>query len=80
VNNIPAALGRQAHLAVRDNVTIHLRELPSVALEALMNLITSSGPQALVFAITEEIASRHPQRHASTLNRRNLKPCSPPPG
>jgi hypothetical protein len=42
-------------------VALHLRELPSTALEALMDLITSGGPQALVFAITEELASRHPQ-------------------
>ena len=42
-------------------VALHLRELPSVALEALMDLVASGGPQALVSAITEELASRHPQ-------------------
>lgn len=42
-------------------VALHLRELPSTALDALMDLVVSGGPQALVFAITEEIASRHPQ-------------------
>jgi hypothetical protein len=39
-------------------VALHLRELPNVALEALMDLITIGGPHALVFAITEELASR----------------------
>ncbi|MGL6135159.1 MAG: hypothetical protein ACRC1L_13375 [Prochlorococcaceae cyanobacterium] len=61
-------------------VALHLRELPSDALEALLDLITTAGPQALVFAITEELASRHPQHHASTLHRRTLKRCNPPPG
>lgn len=47
--------------AAAQAVALHLRELPSTALEALMDLIVSSGPQALVFAVTEELASRHPQ-------------------
>lgn len=47
--------------AATQAVAPHLRELPSVALEALMDLITIGGPQALVLAITEELASRRPQ-------------------
>lgn len=42
-------------------VALHLRELPNVALEALIDLVTSAGPQALVLAIAEEVSSRHPQ-------------------
>jgi hypothetical protein len=42
-------------------VAIHLRELPNTALEAVCDLITVAGPEALVRAITEEIVSRHPR-------------------
>jgi len=66
--------------AASEVVAQHLHELPNVALEALMDLITSGGPQALVFAITEEIACRHPGQHNASLHRRPLKPCPPPRG
>ena len=46
-------------------VALHLRELPSTGLEALLDLITTAGAQALVFAITEELASRHPTHFRS---------------
>ena len=51
--------------AVAQAVAIHLRELPSVALDALADLVVSSGPKALVAAINEEISARQPQHFRS---------------
>ncbi len=42
-------------------VALHLRELPSTGLEALIDLVVAAGPEALVLAITAEFASRHPK-------------------
>jgi hypothetical protein len=53
--------GDAANAAAAAVVAIHLRELPSTALDALIDLIVSGGPQALIFAITDELASRHPK-------------------
>jgi hypothetical protein len=47
--------------AAAQAVAPHLRELPSTALEALMDLVTAGGPHSLVHAVTEELAARHPQ-------------------
>lgn len=42
-------------------VAIHLRELPSTALEALVDLVTASGPEALIEAVSAELVARHPK-------------------
>ena len=42
-------------------VAIHLRELPSTALEALVDLVTASGPEALIEAVSTELVARHPK-------------------
>jgi len=42
-------------------VAIHLRELPNTALEAVCDLISVAGTEALVRAIADEIVSRHPR-------------------
>jgi len=42
-------------------VALHLRELPSTAVEALIDLVVAAGPEALMLAINAEFASRHTQ-------------------
>ena len=42
-------------------VAVHLRELPSTALEALVDLVTASGPEALIEAVSTELVARHPK-------------------
>ena len=42
-------------------VAIHLRELPSTALEALVDLVTASGPEALIEAVSTELVARYPK-------------------
>ena len=40
-------------------VAIHLRELPSIALEALADLVTAAGPEALINVVCDELVARH---------------------
>lgn len=56
-----SAAGTDIDAAAAAVVAIHLRELPSTALDALIDLSVSGGPQALIAAITDELASRHPK-------------------
>ena len=42
-------------------VAIHLRELPSIALEAVADLVTVAGPEALINVVSDELVARHPQ-------------------
>ena len=51
--------------AVARVVAVHLRELSSTALDALVDLVTTGGPQALILAITDELASRHTKHFRS---------------
>ena len=40
-------------------VALHLRELPSIALEALADLVTAAGPEALINVVCDELVARH---------------------
>jgi hypothetical protein len=42
-------------------VAIHLRELPSIALEAVADLVTVAGPEALINVVSDELVARHPK-------------------
>ena len=42
-------------------VAMHLRELPSIALEALADLVTAAGPEALINVVSDELVARHPK-------------------
>ena len=42
-------------------VSLHLRELPSVALEAVADLVTAAGPEALINVVSDELVARHPK-------------------
>jgi hypothetical protein len=40
---------------------MHLRELPSIALEAVADLVTAAGPEALINVVSDELVARHPK-------------------
>ena len=40
-------------------VALHLRELPSIALGALADLVTAAGPEALINVVCDELVARH---------------------
>jgi hypothetical protein len=42
-------------------VARHLRELPSIALEAVADLVTAAGPEALINVVSDELLARHPR-------------------
>ena len=42
-------------------VALHLRELPSIALGALADLVTAAGPEALIHVVSDELVARHPK-------------------
>lgn len=42
-------------------VARHLRELPSIALEAVADLVTVAGPEALINVVSDELVARHPK-------------------
>jgi hypothetical protein len=42
-------------------VARHLRELPSIALEAVADLVTAAGPEALIHVVSDELVARHPK-------------------
>jgi hypothetical protein len=42
-------------------VARHLRELPSIALEAVADLVTVAGPEALISVVSDELIARHPK-------------------
>ena len=42
-------------------VAIHLRELPSIALEAVADLVTVAVPEALINVVSDELVARHPK-------------------
>ncbi|APD47062.1 MULTISPECIES: hypothetical protein [unclassified Synechococcus] len=41
-------------------ITTHLRELPNTALEAAIDLVSQSGPAALIELISDEFCRRQP--------------------
>ena len=41
-------------------VALHLRELPSIALGALADLVTAAGPEALINVVCEPVPLAHP--------------------
>ncbi len=48
-------------LGAAQAVAIHLRELPNTTLEALVDLVTASGPEALIEAVSAELVARYPK-------------------
>lgn len=42
-------------------VALHLRELPNIALEAVADLVTAAGPEALINVVSDELVARHPK-------------------
>lgn len=51
--------GRHASAAELE-LSLHLRELPNVALEAALDVTTRGGPVALARLIGDEFCRRHP--------------------
>lgn|GEM_PF-2144309 len=48
------------HAQLVSVITSHLRELPTVALDAILDLANAAGPTALVELVVQEVVNRHP--------------------